>query len=144
MTELNSACVRITQDKQIVCRDPGTANTLTFRNPTESAVTLIQLDGCQLTQYDSRNRCDFLLIAFAREHFVELKGSNFAHAITQLTCSIEDFSRDPKRGAKYAFVKFSNRAPNTTVSQKWKEKFRVNYNAVLILMSSQQTHLLQP
>lgn len=144
MTELKPDCVHLTRQKRIVCHDSGSASTLTFLNPTESEVKQIKIDGCQLTKKDHRNRCDFLLIAFAQEHFVELKGSDFAHAITQLTCSIEDFSQDPKGSAKYAFVKCSNGAPATTVSQKWKEKFKRDYKAMLIVMSSVPDYTLRP
>jgi hypothetical protein len=141
MIEFKPECMTTTNNLQIVCREPGTKSKMTFENPTRAEVLKIKVDGCQLLQND-RWKCDFLVIAFDKEHFVELKGQDLNHAVKQLESAILLLSKDYRRSAKFAFVKCSKVVVSETIRQNWKEKFRREFNARLVIKSSELVHVL--
>lgn len=142
MIEFNPDCTTITTDPRIVCKEPKAKSRMYFDNPSRAEVIVVEVDGCQLLQKDGR-KCDYLLIAFDKEHFVELKGSDLKGAMDQLRASIAILSQDPRKRKKFAFVKCTKVGISETIRQNWKEEFRREYNATLKIKSSDLEHTLE-
>lgn len=125
-------CESLVTDRLIVLHEKRSR--ITFRNPRRIPVRRIVIDDCVITKGP---RCDFLLINDSLvEHFVELKGSDVRHAITQLESSIRQVSADVYKGEKKAFV-ISTRCPLASPEvQAHQLKFRKKYRAALVVRSS--------
>lgn len=131
--EPDGKCIEEVTFARIVCEENG--RKITFLNPKGITVTKIQVDGC-LIKDQNQNKCDWLVMANAVEHFVELKGADLSHADKQLSASIERLSTNTKQGDKYALMIVS-RVPRAGVNvQTLQAKYRKRYNAKLIVRAS--------
>jgi hypothetical protein len=78
-------CTEITKNKKIVLSE--NKSKFTFDNVNQAIVKKIQIDGCQSLIIEGR-KCDWLLVISDIHIYVELKGTDIAHALTQLQNTI--------------------------------------------------------
>jgi hypothetical protein len=70
------------------------------------------------------------------EFFIEVKGQDLEHAISQLKTTITKLSQNPKKAKKKSFI-ICTRSPLSSASiQNLQVKFRKNYNSELIIKST--------
>ncbi len=122
-------CSTFVQHKIIVVTGRRTS-TLYLCNPNERRVEKVEVDGCAITEGP---RCDWLVLlndAISREEiYAELKGSGVYHAADQLQATIERLSVDRVRIPKRCFVVFTRNPMTGTDVQRYKAKFRRNFNS---------------
>lgn len=92
-----------------------------FDNSLRKECLCITIDGCQITK---RTRCDKLLICENTEYFIELKGSDVKHAITQLESSINLLSDKDTYICKAYIISTSVSPKISTNIQKSKLDFK--------------------
>lgn len=103
--------------------------TIYFLNPSRKVYKCVQVDGCAIT---NGIRCDKMLTSTDEhsEYYVELKGTDVGHAISQLQTSIEtlgEYNED-----RHAYVVSTNVVPAlSTLFQRAQKVFRDRYNAEL-------------
>lgn len=87
-------CIKITNNKIITFKEQKSSFIL--NNQKSREVEVHHVDGCVIT---SGVRCDFLVIdkQSAREIYIELKGTDLNHALTQLKETIVKLTKDPKQ-----------------------------------------------
>lgn len=78
-------CTEATKAKKIVLSE--NKSKFIFDNIDEIKVKKIQIDGCKSLVIQGR-KCDWLLVISDIHIYVELKGTDIAHAITQLQSTI--------------------------------------------------------
>lgn len=132
-------CIEEVTHPRIVCEENG--RKITFVNPQGLTVKKIQVDGC-LIKNQNQSKCDWLVIANAVEHFVELKGSDLKTAEVQLSTSIEKLSDGPKTGRKFAFLIVSSVPKKGVKVQDLQAKFRKRYNAILVVQKTKHNHTI--
>jgi hypothetical protein len=133
------ACETELRDKKIVLRDEQSRsfNSMIFNNLSQKPVRKILIDDCVIKK---GIRCDYLLIANAMEHFVELKGNKVEHAIEQIEQTIKQVSEDRQQQPKWCFV-ISSRCPLlTTKIQEIKLRFKKRYNAIFVIKNNRLEH----
>ncbi|MBD2327780.1 hypothetical protein [Alkalinema sp. FACHB-956] len=135
MKNIPARCQELTQDRRIVFREKRSQ--ITFVNAAQVEVLKIKVDGCVVCDGETL-RCDFALVPDRDvEIYVELKGSDVAHAVEQLKSTIGLISEDPKRFRKLCFV-ISTRVPRQgTDLQNWQVAFKKLFNAKLQVRSGQ-------
>jgi hypothetical protein len=79
------SCIEVTKDKKIVVSE--NRSKFTFDNINGDKVKKIQIDGCKSFVIQGR-KCDWLLVINDIQIYVELKGTDIDHAITQLKNTI--------------------------------------------------------
>jgi hypothetical protein len=102
---------------------------LILRNAGRKAVRKVQVDGCAVTEGP---RCDYLLIPDpGSEYFVELKGSDVAHAICQLEASIRALGLKVGLLHRHSFI-VSHRCPaHSPQIQIWQARFKKHFASSL-------------
>ena len=141
-----SNCEQIRKDPKIVITDPGSGNNRSkFRleNSQQLEIKVIQVDNCVIKQ---GMRCDYLVIVPSKnkstseqEIYIELKGSDVKHAIEQLATTIQQLTEN-MAASKLCFIA-STRCPiNSTQIQNFKQKFKKNYKAKLIIKNGEIIH----
>lgn len=104
-----------------------------FRNTRRQMLRRYQVDGCLVPKGSATRSCDYLVIdSSERGYFVELKGGDILHALTQLEASIKSLRQHLKPGERIlCFVVCSgNRLPPATIISQ-KERFRKLFKADL-------------
>jgi len=126
-----SHCQTKTKDPLIPLREPRTRSQLIIANPNRSEVTVIKVDGCEITD-NLTLRCDYAVDPHnGIEVYVELKGSDIKHAIEQLESTISLMSSNPQLAAKLCIV-VSTRVPRQgTNIQALQRRFMLRYRARL-------------
>ena len=129
-------CASELSGPRISCREMRSE--MTFLNPSRKRVTKVDVDKCLFKNDRGRSRrCDFLVIDFNDvEHFVELKGSDVTHGVTQLQVAMERISKDAGAHKKFAYVIFASGSTPRTRIQRSKRDFKKKYNATLIVKRS--------
>lgn len=113
-----SKCREVRTDAVIVFAEKG--RTMRFKNPQRLAVTTVQVDSCEIRE---GLRCDNMLIeASNTEHFVELKGSDVAHACQQILATIKQLGSTT--APKHAWIVSSRVPQDDSVLQKAKLELR--------------------
>lgn len=133
-------CEKVNKNPNIVISDPGSKNNKSkFRinNPNRLEIRVIQVDNCVIKQ---GTRCDYLVILpNSLEIYIELKGKDVGHAVEQIEASIKQLTSSLS-GEKLCFVA-STRCPLTSPQiQKFKKKFKRDYNATLKMKNGEITH----
>lgn len=101
-----------------------------FLNPERCPLTLIHVDGCQITE---GARCDYLVLDHLRnEYFIELKGKDLPHAVEQLEASIRQLSSVNAKVKKSAYIVASRHPSNDTSIQRAKAAFKKKYQVELM------------
>lgn len=100
-----------------------------FLNPNQVNILKIRVDGCVISDNDTL-RCDYALIpSTGVEIYVELKGSDIAHAVKQIESTIELLSAAPQKIKKLCFI-VSTRVPKQTTNvQQLQSQFKKKFNA---------------
>lgn len=129
--EINADCLEILNDSRIVCREHGSS--ITFLNPSNSTVSKILVDGCQILDGP---RCDYLIKHennnSKTEHFIELKGSDVRHAFVQLESTIRILGE--KETAYRTSYVISSRSPLSSAEiQVVRLKFKARLQSDLIV-----------
>jgi hypothetical protein len=126
-----SHCQTKTTNPLIPLREPRTKSQLIIANPQRSEVTLIKVDGCEITD-NATLRCDYAVdLHTGLEIYVELKGSDIKHAIEQIESTIRIMSSSPQLARKLCLV-VSTRVPRQgTNIQSLQRKFMLQYRASL-------------
>jgi hypothetical protein len=120
--------------KRIKLSGPRTS-TVYLANPKQHTVQRWGVDGCQITE---GKRCDWLVCAAdesgCEEVFVELKGSHFADALTQLETTLKNL-RCECRGERPVCIVALRRNPmaGTDVALA-KARFKTRYQARLLTL----------
>lgn len=129
-------CESVISHRKIVLQERRSR--IVFGNESRRSVRVVEIDGCVITQGP---RCDYLVIPYSQvEHYVELKGGDFSHAVRQLERTIREVSEAPKAGEKCCFV-VSTRCPRLTPRiQALSVRFKRQYNSVLIITRSGYKH----
>lgn len=101
-----------------------------FANPGRKRCLKVQVDGCAIKEGD---KCDNLLkidTDCGGEYYVELKGTDVAHALVQVEETIKKLHNDAS--PVNAYIISTNVSPAlTTKIQLFKVKFKKKYNANL-------------
>ena len=103
--------------------------TIYFLNPSRRVYKCVQVDGCAITNGIC---CDKMLTSADEhsEYYVELKGTDVGHAISQLQTSIETLGEYDED--RHAYVVSTNVMPAlSTLLQRAQKVFRDRYNAEL-------------
>ncbi len=130
------SCVRVS-DKKIVLSE--NKSKITFFNPQKKEYEKVHVDGEAITE---GRRCDYLLTKYDSspfgEYFVELKGSDVSHGITQLEETIRQLGiRTDEQIEKLAFVVASSVSPKIRTNiQNAKVQFKKNYDMRLLVRPS--------
>ncbi|MDX2253902.1 MAG: hypothetical protein NW214_00145 [Pseudanabaenaceae cyanobacterium bins.39] len=124
------ACEEQKNDKKIVLQE--SKSKITFLNPNQDKVLVIEIDGCVITD-DNILRCDYAIVPCDEveiyEIYIELKGSGILHAVKQIESTINLLSDNPKKIRKLCFI-VSTRVPKQTTSvQQLQSQFKKKFNA---------------
>ncbi len=93
---------RIQNHRCTICNDLTVrsvkAKKCTYRveNPNARNLCLTKIDGCYIETRGTGTRCDYLLVDCTPQHafFIELKGSDFLHAVEQIQSTIDHVQSD--------------------------------------------------
>lgn len=107
---------------------------LTLQNNDQVSSISIKVDGCEIN--DSSIRCDFMHIAKEIEFFIELKGQDIEHAVSQIINTINRLSSDVRAKEKRSYIICTRSPLSSTKIQKYKYLFKKNYNSDFIVKSS--------
>ncbi|XZN94446.1 MAG: hypothetical protein ACM65K_16275 [Microcoleus sp.] len=106
-------CEEYRCDTKIVLQE--NKSKITFLNPNQDKILTIKVDGCVISDNETL-RCDYALMPSDEiEIYVELKGSDIAHAVAQLESTIGLLSDNAQKIKKLCFV-VSTRVPKQTPS----------------------------
>ena len=110
-------------------------STLVLINEKQVVVDLITVDGCKIT---SGPRCDFMVLVanVATEYFIELKGIDVNHAVTQLTETIKKLSSNATSTLKVSFIICTRSPLSSAEIQGYQIRFKRDFNARLIVKST--------
>ena len=130
------ACIVKTQESNIKFEE--NQKKIIFRNPSRLIFLKVDVDGCTITGKDIR--CDKLLLASDehQEYYVELKGTDVKHAISQIEETIKKLGEfdDCRR----AYIISTNVAPAFTTYIQMKAKFfKDKFKASLVVREKQLT-----
>lgn len=120
-----------------------------FLNNNRKNIFKVEIDNCAIS--DDRPRCDWLLIKMLNggndigkikeknieiENYIELKGSDIRHAITQLSETIRKVSYNFRSLAKRCFI-ISQRCPLSSPEiQRFQKQFRKDFSSTLTIKNS--------
>lgn len=128
-------CVQTVNDKKIVLKQKRSK--ITFNNPNNKNVKKIEIDNCVITEGE---RCDYLIITDDNiEHYIELKGCDVEHALSQITTTIRKLTTPPHNHFKICFIVCTRHPALTPKIQKMKLDLKRKYNARLITKGRQCT-----
>ena len=130
------ACIVKTQESNIKFEE--NQKKIIFRNPSRLVFLKVDVDGCTITGKDIR--CDKLLLSSDeyQEYYVELKGTDVKHAISQIEETIKKLGEfdDCRR----AYIISTNVAPAFTTYIQMKAKFfKDKFKASLVVREKQLT-----
>jgi hypothetical protein len=113
---------------------------ITFLNPNQSPILLIRVDDCVIKNSETL-RCDYAIIPCDEvEIYVELKGSDIAHAVKQIESTIKLLSDNPQKVKKLCFV-VSTRVPKQSTSvQQLQSQFKKKFNASFRIKNIQDNY----
>ncbi len=132
MRNVPTACVTETTDS--VIRFGEKRSVIRFHNSMRLLYKRVQVDGCAIVD---GVKCDNMLCSYDEheEYFVELKGSDIAHAIDQLRTTIIRLGEFDEN--RHAYVVCTKVAPQlTTLIQKAKIEFRRKFKSELLVKAS--------
>lgn len=107
---------------------------LTLENTKLIVSTKVCVDGCEID--DDGIRCDFLHLANNIEMYIELKGQDIKHAISQIERTIQILSENPQKKPKISYVICTRSPLSSTEIQNYERQFRLKFNSKLIIKSS--------
>lgn len=86
------ACTKYISDPVIRCKDDGGGIAICIlKNPRRAAIGQIAVDGC-IASIDHIQKCDLAFVkGNKRVWYIELKGSDYDHAIEQLKSTLKIF-----------------------------------------------------
>lgn len=132
MGRFKEMCVIETTDSHIKFEE--NKKSIVFLNTFRDSFLRVRVDGCQIT---TGLRCDNLLVHnnTGDEYFVELKGVDIKHAISQIESTISQLSDKANTDKKIkAYVISANSSPSLrTVIQLRKKCFIKKHHAELII-----------
>jgi len=102
---IKEKCKNTNSDKLITLIDNKGKSKIIFKNPSQKKIIVIKVDGCvTFPKNAQQHKCDFLMLDNnLTEHFVELKGSDILHAVSQLGNTIKIMSTSLKK-KRYSFI----------------------------------------
>lgn len=139
MIEIDQACVHCTTDSNIKFEEKK--KKMLFHNPHRKECLKIQVDGCAVKTGD---KCDNLLKEGKAnqqgpEYYIELKGEDVGHAMTQIIQTIQTIHND--RSPVMAFIICTNVSPKlSTEIQKFKKRLKERYNGTVVIRERQHTY----
>ena len=125
------------------CRVTSKNKTYTFKEQRSSLTleninlvdsTRVQVDGCEIN--DDGIRCDFLHLAKDIEMYIELKGQDIPHAISQIERTMKILSSNLQKQVKVSYIICTRSPMSSTEIQYYDRQFRRKYNSKLIIKSS--------
>lgn len=119
-----SNCIQSKNDSHIKCGEKQSKFILL--NPLRKSVDYITVDGCLYTPTDHGLRCDYALNFDDKTVFVELKGSDIAHAIKQILATEQD-AKFTINTNKTAIIITSKTPKNDSSLQIQKVKLKKRY-----------------
>jgi hypothetical protein len=127
-------CDEVVCHQKIEFSGPHTS-TVYLLNPQRRQVKRIKVDGCAITK---GKRCDWMARTegnSAEEIFIELKGvGRIQRAAHQLEATIKLLSNDIKKLKKRCLVVCTSMSLLSTAAQQYKERFKREYNARLMIV----------
>ncbi len=140
--EIPSKYITTTTRTPIVCKENH--RVACFVNTKQNVIQKIQVDGGVIPC--GSTACDNLVRHIAKEphaeYFVELKGTDVKHAISQLEASIKLLS-ESKVSIRYAIVVSTNSHPAIrTDIQRGKKHLLTQYDFTLVVKSRKYEHNL--
>ncbi len=130
------ACIVKTKESNIKFEE--NQRKIIFQNPSRLVYQKVDVDGCTIT--GKAIRCDKLLLSSdeQQEYYVELKGTDVKHAISQIEETIKKLGEydDCRR----AYIISTNVAPAFTTYIQMKAKFfKDKFNSLLVVREKQLT-----
>jgi len=138
--QIPKKCIEETNDPIKSPSEKG--KSITIKNPTRKTVRLIQIDDCAITKGE---RCDMLIEVDCRNIalFVEFKGGDIKHAISQLRTTICSLNQRVSKKEKIAVVIAGKTNPSIkTYIQKAKAEFKTKLKTKLLMGSKVSEHHL--
>jgi len=127
-------CIEVVNHTRIKLRQ--SRSKVYFNNPKRAAISLVTVDGCEIN--DHSRRCDNLIFTDSVAKFVELKGGDVSHAVSQLSDTLTYFqiTKSESRQIQAIVVATQVRPALNTRIQILKVKFRKEFGAVLRVENS--------
>lgn len=120
-------CITKLTDSRIKCEE--NKRKIIFYNPSRMNVNKIRVDGCQIIE---GVKCDFLVTYNKAENFIELKGEDIKHALSQLIRSITILGEKNCQN-RNSFI-ISSRSPLTSAEiQNHRLQFKRKLNSTLVV-----------
>ncbi len=136
MIEIDKACIQNTTDSHIKFEERK--KKIIFHNSDRKECLKIQVDGCAIKAGD---KCDNLLKVGKAdqqgpEYYVELKGEDVGHALTQIIQTIRIIHND--HSPVMAFIICTNVSPALSPKiQQFKKQLKERYNATVVIKERQ-------
>ena len=131
-------CEKVINHRLIVFKE--NRSKLVIENTKRKNVRRIEVDGCVLKE---GLRCDYLMITENNtEYFIELKGGDVQHALSQLKTTINHISEDPKHGLKHCFIICTRHPALTPKIQRMKMELKRKFNSLLTIKGITCKHQL--
>ena len=123
-------CVNVRNGKCIPLKDKNCKSQFRIENKNEIDVRVITIDGCQILE---GRRCDYLvdIPSLKKAFFVELKGSDFEHGISQLEETLKKYSKVFKEHDVICYVICSQFPRAATKKQIFQKRFKKAYERPL-------------
>lgn len=129
MKNIPDICITETQDA--IIRLAEKRSVIRFHNTDRKVYKKVQIDGCAIREGE---KCDNMLCSHDghEEMYIELKGSDIPHAISQLRTTIKKVGEFD--GKRCSYIVCTKVAPHTTTQiQKAKIEFKRCYKSDLIV-----------
>ena len=134
----------------ITFKDKGESRKISFNNPEQLEIIEIKIDGgliCNVKMV----KCDYMLYIPSgykyRENYIELKGSDIAHAVEQIISTVQYLLRNAsgsikKDNERKGYI-ISRRVPKADTSvQTHKERMKKSYSLNLVVRTGTFTETL--
>lgn len=88
MKDFPTSCVTDTTGKTVTAKENG--RVFVARNPQQTLLRKVRIDGCVVSNVDSQEACDYGLWIETRTklYLIELKGSDIVHGCKQISATI--------------------------------------------------------
>jgi hypothetical protein len=131
-------CIRDTMNSTEILQE--NRSKIVIQNAARILFQIVTIDGCEIDDHQNR-RCDYLVCVAPRKRiFVELKGSDITHAITQLEATIVYFRISPACALELQCIVVTAQRPRIDSRRQIEQKrFFAQHAAMLNFYSSPHT-----